>query len=131
MRVPPILLVALGGALGAAARYAAALALGRPTLVSGLPLGTLVVNLAGCLLVGLVVPFVTRPGAEPARLLVVVGVLGGFTTLSAFSLESVELLRAGKAGAAVLYGALSVGLGLTLTALGLRIARALSATGGP
>lgn len=129
MRVPPFLLVALGGALGAAARYAATL--GRPALASGLPLGTLAVTLAGCFLVGPVVPFVTLPEGEPAHLLVVVGVLGGFTTFSAFSLASVELLRAGKTGAAILYGVLSVGLGLALTGGGLRIARAPSAAGGP
>ena len=123
MRVPPFLFVALGCALGAAARYAATL--GRPALASGLPLGTL----AGCFLVGPVVPFVTRPEGEPARLLVVVGVLGGFTTFSAFSLASVELLRAGTTGAAILHGVLSVGL--ALTGGGLRIARAPRAAGGP
>ena len=129
MRVPPFLFVALGCALGAAARYAATL--GRPALASGLPLGTLAVTLAGCFLVGPAVPFVTRLEGEPARLLLVVGFLGGFTTFSAFSLESIELLRAGKTGAAVLYAVLSVGLGLALTGIGLRIARALGATGGP
>ncbi|MEO1479711.1 MAG: CrcB family protein, partial [Bacteroidota bacterium] len=89
-------LVALGGAGGALARYGVALASARWTAtgaLAGLPVGTWVANIAGCFLIGLALPFV--PGRDPLRLLGVVGFLGGFTTFSSYSAETLALLETG------------------------------------
>lgn len=92
-----ILLVGVGGAIGALARYLLGGAVHR--LIPGFfPYGTFVVNVIGCLAFGLVVGlaesrFVIGPGA---RAFVLIGVLGGFTTFSSFIFESVELLRGGQ-----------------------------------
>ena len=92
-----ILLVGVGGAIGALARYLLGGAVHR--LIPGFfPYGTFVVNVIGCLAFGLVVGlaesrFVIGPGA---RAFVLIGVLGGFTTFSSFIFESFELLRGGQ-----------------------------------
>ena len=126
MRPSDFLLVALGGALGAVARYG--LALGMARVVPGpFPAGTWAANLAGCFLIGLVVPFVLAPGSGAARLLVVVGFLGAFTTFSTFSLETLSLLRLDRPGLAALNAFGSVALGFLLTAAGWRLAHLLGA----
>jgi CrcB protein len=99
-----VLLVFIGGGLGSVLRHAlsapvqAAYGKGDP---SRFPLGTLVVNVIGCLLIGLLAAWCGR--REPARLLVLVGVLGGFTTFSTFGLEAVRLLSLGHLGKAAVY----------------------------
>lgn len=126
MRPAELLLVALGGALGAVARYG--LALGMARVVPGpFPAGTWAANLTGCFLVGLVVPFVLAPESGAARLLVVVGFLGAFTTFSAFSLETLSLLRLDRPALAALNALGSVALGFLLTATGWKLARLLGA----
>ncbi|HLA62922.1 MAG TPA: fluoride efflux transporter CrcB [Rhodothermales bacterium] len=126
MRLSHALLVALGGALGAVARYGVALSVAR--LAPGpFPAGTWTVNMVGAFAVGLVAPFVLTPQMEGWRLFVVVGVLGGFTTFSAFSLETLGLLRDGRPALAALNALGSVFLGLVLTAIGWRLARVLGA----
>ena len=88
-------MVALGGALGAVARYMLAGAVMRVTS-SSFPAGTLVVNILGCLLVGLTAGLAAdRAGliGPSLRLFLVIGVCGGFTTFSAFGYETFELLR--------------------------------------
>lgn len=126
MRLSHALLVAFGGALGAVARYGVALAAAR--LAPGpLPVGTWAVNMVGAFAVGLVAPFLLTPPMEGGRLFVVVGVLGGFTTFSAFSLETLGLLRDGRPALAALNALGSVAFGLLLTAIGWRLARALGA----
>lgn len=121
------LLVASGGAVGSVFRYA--ISSWAQGLVPALafPVGTLVVNASGSLLIGLLAGLVEfrqllGPGA---RLLLVVGVLGGYTTFSAFSLETVTLLRSGHGGAAVANVLLQVGLGVAATFGGLMMARSL------
>lgn len=98
-----------GGALGAGARFG----LGRlisAVLAGSWPWGTLTINVLGGFLMGLLAATIARGHVgEPHRLLLGVGVLGGFTTFSAFSLETVGLIARGQAGAAVGYIALSVG----------------------
>lgn len=116
--------VALGGALGASMRYGA----GRVLLASlkehplALPIATLLVNVVGCLAIGMVLPWLLAREADGAaqhsRLLVVVGVLGAFTTYSTFGLETVTLWREGKAGIAFGYVALHLVLGLGAVAFG-------------
>jgi CrcB protein len=107
-------LVALGGGLGAWLRFIAA----RLIPSAGFPFATLTVNLLGSFAMGLLVSALVRQGGnESARLLLGVGVLGGFTTFSAFSLEVVTLAQRGAIGIAALYAGLSlVGGVLGLTA---------------
>lgn len=102
--MPPILLVALGGAAGSVGRYLLAGAMnpaGVPTASSGwqaFPVGTFTVNLLGCAAIGLIAGWFAGLGQAEAtawRALLIVGVLGGFTTFSAFGMESLHLIRAG------------------------------------
>lgn len=118
-------LVALGGALGAAARYG----VGRLALHLGLlgfPWGTWAVNLTGCFLIGLAMPWLAH-GHGRLYGLAVIGFLGAFTTFSAYSLETLLLLESGKTGLAALNALGSVLAGLVLAALGLGLARLLGA----
>lgn len=111
--------VALGGALGACARFAlATFALSRAGAVLW---GTLAANLLGCLALGWVAAWAERSGLgahAPARLFWAVGVLGAFTTFSTFSLEAWDLARRDSYGTSALYLGASVGLGLAAVWLG-------------
>ncbi len=115
-------MVALGGAVGALARYGVAVWLSVPT--GRFPFATLAVNLAGSFAIGLLGPALLRHDAW--RLLVVTGVLGGFTTFSAFSLETLALFQAGRTGAALIYVIGSVAGGVLCAALGFALGRWLS-----
>lgn len=116
-----VLLVGLGGLLGSVSRYGVAVLGSRAG--TSFPWGTLAVNLAGGLAVGALVPFLDGLG-ERWRLLVVTGFLGGFTTFSAFGLESHALVARGQTGLAALYVAATVLLGLGAVWLGRGIAAA-------
>jgi CrcB protein len=122
--MPNLLLVMLGGAIGAGLRHlAGVVALAR--LGPGFPWGTLFVNLAGGLLIGLLAGWFVRAGAnEPMRLFLAVGVLGGFTTFSAFSLETFLMIERGQLAAAAAYVALSVIGSIALLFVGLMAVRA-------
>jgi len=121
--------VALGGAVGAVLRYH----MGRAvTLVAGpdnaFPWGTLSVNLLGSLLMGALVGWLARGSVEAGtgetvHLLIGVGLLGGFTTFSAFSSELVALLHRGQAVLAFGYGAASLIAGMAAIIVGLLIAQ--------
>lgn len=119
------LLVVLGGGIGAWLRFAA----GRLFGLSAFPLATLSVNLIGSLAMGLLAGWLARHGAdggeggESWRLLLGVGLLGGFTTFSAFSLELVNLIQRGEGTMAALYAALSVLGGIAGLFAGLALAR--------
>jgi CrcB protein len=115
-----VLLVAVGGALGSVVRFQIGAWAAR--WWPNFPAGTLLVNLCGCFLIGLVSALALKRGAvsDEARLLLVTGFLGGFTTFSAFGLETVALLGRGKylwAGlnvlASVVGGLAAVWLGTT------------------
>jgi len=115
------LLVGLGGALGAMARYGAGLAAVR--LGAGdFPWATLFVNVAGGLAMGVLAGTL---GAEDqgARQLLGVGVLGGFTTFSAFSIETVRLIEGGQPDVALGYALASVLLAVSACRIGLLLAR--------
>lgn len=121
-----LFLVMLGGALGAGARYLTGRATGA-LLGVDYPWGTLTVNLVGALLMGLLVGVLAKlSAAESARLLVAVGILGGFTTFSAFSLDVVTMIERGAWGAAIGYALVSV-IGSVLALFGgLAITRGLA-----
>ena len=118
------LLAAAGGALGALARWGVAVALPRSS--GQWPWATLVVNLSGCLLMGVLLAVLAarRPDDDRLRTFLGAGVLGGFTTFSAFAVEGADLLRAGFPILAGAYVAVSVLGGLLAVALGIRLGRA-------
>lgn len=119
-----ILLIAIGGALGAVARYLVQTAVDRH--VEDFPAGTLIVNLIGCLLIGLVAGLISEQTIRPElRPFLIVGLLGSFTTFSTYSLESIELLDARRSIALAIYIALSTVGGLAGVWLGLKIAKAV------
>ncbi|HYI40724.1 MAG TPA: CrcB family protein [Allosphingosinicella sp.] len=117
--MPSLFLVMIGGAAGAGLRWEfGRLALGR--LGPGFPWGTLGVNLIGGLLMGILAGAMMGQGSDerPLWLLLAVGLLGGFTTFSAFSLDLFAMLERGRLGAAGLYMAASVLGSLVLLAAG-------------
>ena len=116
--------VALGGAIGSVLRYQLGRAMTHwlgPQAVTAFPWATLAVNVIGSLTMGLLAGWLARHGenVEPLRLLVGVGLLGGFTTFSAFSLELMMLVERGQAGQAFVYAAISVLAGLSALYIGL------------
>jgi CrcB protein len=115
-----LLLVALGGAAGSVARYCVGLAAAR-CLGLVFPWGTLVVNVAGGLAIGVLAARI-GPDNESLRLLIGVGLLGGFTTFSAFSLETVRLLEH-QPGLAALYALGSLVLSVSACWAGLMLGR--------
>lgn len=122
-----VLSIAVGGALGALGRYG--LVSFSDTLFNrGFPVGTLIVNIIGSLLGGLLLTvFVQRPELNPAlRAGLMVGFLGGFTTFSAFSLETITLLQQGAMLRGVINVLLSVGFCLLAACLGLSLGRSLN-----
>jgi len=122
-----LLLICLGGACGTAARYGVGIAAVRWFGVD-FPYGTLIVNVAGAFLIGVIQELALSTTAIPEtlRLVLAVGVMGGFTTYSAFSYETIRLAERGAAGAA-LNVLLTTGLCLGACAFGLVLGRALGA----
>lgn len=112
--------IALGGALGSVARYW--VALWALPLSRSLPVGTIGINVAGSFLIGffgtLTLATGRYPVPETARLFVMVGLCGGFTTFSSFSLQTLDLLRGGAWGRALVNVAASVMLCLASVAIG-------------
>lgn len=120
--MPPLLQVAIGGAAGASLRYLAGIAAMR--LSPSFPVATLGVNVAGSFAMGLLAAVLGRAGLAHLSPLLLTGVLGGFTTFSAFSLDAVQLWERGQGGQALLYVALSVLLSIGGLVLGLALGRA-------
>ncbi|MFO0832398.1 MAG: fluoride efflux transporter CrcB [Phycisphaerales bacterium] len=119
-------LVAAGGAAGSVLRYAltmAAVALGTPP-----PIGTLCANALGCLAGGLLLGAVAsiRTANDPWRLFLMTGVLGGLTTFSALSMETVQWFRDGRPGTAALNMGGNLALGIACVFAGLALGRALA-----
>ncbi len=118
------LLVFVGGGLGALLRHA----VGRLTLMlwgTGFPAGTMIVNVVGSLIMGLLAGwFAAHPSiAQPMRLFLTTGLLGGFTTFSAFSMDALALYQRGQVGLALGYVGLSVILSLAAIAIGYSLIR--------
>ncbi len=116
-------LVALGGAIGAALRFLTGLAVLRLFGSGDFPLAIIIVNVIGSFLMGVFVVLAAQRGLTHFSPFVMTGLLGGFTTFSAFSLETVTLIERGQMGSAALYIVLSVGLSVGALALGLLAAR--------
>ncbi len=123
-----LVLVFFGGAVGTAVRWALEARFGAPA--GTWPWTTLAINLIGSFLLGGVLEALAATGPDngwrrKARLGVGTGVLGGFTTYSTFSVETVNLIRAGVAWQGLAYAVTSVAVGITLAFAGTRTARAL------
>ncbi len=120
-----LILVMLGGAAGSALRYLAGLAL--PAGHGGWPWGTFAVNILGGFAMGVLAAYILRTGegAEPIRLLLGVGLLGGFTTFSAYSLELVQMVQRGNGLMATSYAMSSVLLGMIAVFIGMAAHKAV------
>ena len=118
-----VLLVGIGGFIGSVARYKLGGLVLHFAAQQRFPYSTFAVNVLGCLVMGLLAGATARyevfgPGT---RLLLFTGVLGGFTTFSAFGLEATQLVRRGEFGIAALYAGSSVVLGIAAVWVGLRV----------
>lgn len=124
MTLKMLLAVAAGGALGSVGRYAAGVLMGR-LFGTGFPWGTLTVNILGSLLMGLLIEWAALRGvlSQEARAFVFVGVLGGFTTFSSFSLDVATLVERGMLVAAAAYLTATLMLGVAALFIGLHTAR--------
>jgi CrcB protein len=118
--------IAIGGAAGSVLRYLLGGAVQRFS-ARGFPVGTLTVNVLGCLLIGVLIQKFTHQQTSPGmRAALIVGFCGGFTTFSTFSSETIGLIQGGEIQTAIVYSVLSVLLCLSATWLGLLVARALT-----
>ncbi len=119
--------IALGGGLGSVLRFALSRWVQAFSKTENFPWGILIVNLLGCLVIGIFFGiFVEKFNIGPVvRAGIFLGLLGGFTTFSSFSLDVVTLMYTGAYGAAAIYIFSSVGLGILATILGLSLVRGL------
>lgn len=120
-------LVALGGAIGAAMRFLVGVGVMRLSGPAEFPMAIITVNVIGSFLMGVFVVAAAHKGLNHLSPFVMTGILGGFTTFSAFSLETVTLIERGQIAHAGAYMALSVGLSIGGLMLGLWIARGVFA----
>jgi CrcB protein len=116
--------VALGGAIGAALRFLTGVGILR-LIGPGFPVAVMGVNVFGSFMMGLFVVFATQRGVAQLNPFVMAGLLGGFTTFSAFSLEAVSLFERGAMGQSLAYVVMSVVLSIGGLMLGLMIARGI------
>jgi fluoride exporter len=121
-----LLSVALGGAIGASGRYLVNVSVMR-IVGPGFPFGTMVANVLGSFIMGVIVVVLARRDGMAYAPFLMTGLLGGFTTFSAFSLDTITLFERGELGQAGLYVAFSVGLSLAAIALGVLATRAMVA----
>ena len=121
-----LLFAAAGGAIGAGARHLVNIGLGR-ALGTGFPWSTLFVNISGSLLMGMLIEALAlRFNVSPEmRTLLVTGVLGGFTTFSAFSLDFAVLIERGETVSALVYALGSVAASIGALFVGLSLVRAI------
>lgn len=123
------LIVFLGAGIGGAARYGTGLLFSRYAAFTTFPISTFTVNIVGSLLMGLIIGFFTARSGQDVilsnswKLFLTTGIMGGFTTFSAFSLETVLLIESGAIGTALAYILASVILGATALLAGLYLMR--------
>ena len=120
--------VALGGAVGSVARFGVNLTAPR-LLGADFPWATLIVNILGSLMMGFLAAFLAEKYADQAdlRLFLLTGVLGGFTTFSAFSLDVFNLVQRGESSTAMIYASASVVLSIVAVFAGFVVSRAIIA----
>lgn len=113
-----VILVGLGGGLGAIMRYLVSLLM----KTGYFPLGTLLINIVGSFVLGIVMAStINEPGPGATKLFFATGICGGFTTFSAFAYENMSLLQMGKYETALLYTLISVVISIIATWIGFRI----------
>lgn len=120
-----ISLVGLGGFLGSVTRYVISISI-QSRIEHGFPFGTLTVNIIGCFVIGILIGVSLSKSitiSDNIKLFISTGFLGGFTTFSAFSAETLALIDKGDLSIAFLYAALSVFLGLSATWIGIILIR--------
>jgi CrcB protein len=117
-----LLIIGLGGGIGSIFRYLIQVYTGRHLSLT-FPVGTLLVNISGCLLIGLLYGLSVKYNVISLewRLFLITGLCGGYTTFSSFSYESISLFRQGNYGYFLLYTTLSFVLGLTATIGGMAV----------
>jgi len=120
--IQTLFIVALGGAIGSSARYLVNITLPR-LLGHGFPYATMAVNILGSFLMGVLVVVLAMKGGNRFAPFLMTGILGGFTTFSAFSLDAAKLWEAGQVTTAAGYVIGSVGLGLAALFAGMAFAR--------
>ena len=124
-----LLMIAIGGAIGSVLRYVIGRAV-QGISTTGFPVGTLVVNVVGCFLIGVFVRFLLNMQTSPdLRALLVVGFCGGFTTFSTFSYETVGLIEGGDYARATVYVVASVTVCILATFAGMAAMGAVRANG--
>jgi CrcB protein len=121
------LIVFVGGGIGAAMRHGVNVASARQ-FGTGFPYGTLLINVTGSLIMGLAAGYFAFKGgaSQPLRLFLTTGILGGYTTFSAFSLDAALLYERGALGLAAVYVAASVALSIAGLFAGLALVRSLA-----
>lgn len=128
MNIQLVAAVAIGGALGSVARYLVAIGAGR-LVGTEFPWGTLAINIAGSFLIGVFAESfaLTWSVSQTIRVFLTVGICGGFTTFSTFSLDAIVLMQRGELWAASAYIAASVALSILALFGGLLLVRAFAA----
>ena len=117
------LLVGFGSFIGGTGRYLISKLL-QEHIVSSFPFATFMVNMMGCFLIGVVYGWSSKNLMDTTwQLFITTGILGGFTTFSAFSMETLGLMNAGHSIVAIVYVALSIGIGLACTWAGYALMR--------
>ena len=118
------LMISLGGAIGSASRYFVGLLVKRYFSLQ-FPMGTFIVNIMGCLLIGLLIGFFAKSedSRDGLQLLWITGFCGGFTTFSSFAAESIDLIKNDQIGLALLYIGGSIVLGLLTVWIGIALTR--------
>ncbi|MGH1458709.1 MAG: fluoride efflux transporter CrcB [Paracoccaceae bacterium] len=122
--LPILLQVALGGAIGASLRYLTNVGAMR-VMGAGFPWGTMTVNVVGSFLMGIIVLYLAQKGGTRFAPFLMTGLLGGYTTFSAFSLDALTIFERGQAGLAALYVAASVALSLAAIAVAFFLMRGI------
>ncbi|GAA6188124.1 fluoride efflux transporter CrcB [Litorivita sp. NS0012-18] len=122
--LPVLLQVALGGAIGASLRYLTNVGAMR-VMGAGFPWGTMTVNVVGSFLMGIIVLYLAQKGGTRFAPFLMTGLLGGYTTFSAFSLDALTIFERGQAGLAALYVGASVALSLAAIAVAFFLMRGI------
>ncbi len=119
-----ILLVGIGGGIGSIFRYLTSVFVAK-YYANSFPLATLIANILGCFLIGIIMGFLSKSqfGSQDLKWLLVTGFCGGYTTFSAFGYENINLMQNGNSALAFGYIALSIIIGLFAVWLGLFVTR--------